>query len=154
MKSHEALNKAIGRQTVEHAKRLHLSTSMVHKWQEPAVDYTDSGAFNPLDRLETIIETALSLGIPLEDAYSPLHYLAQKFDHIAVPIPVGRPDIKGVSDELLKAVTEFGELAREASTALQDHKITRLEFSRIDKEAWELIRQVALFLSRVREITK
>jgi len=146
LKSYDALNRAINRQTVEHARRLHVSTSLVHKWQEPAVDFTDSGAYNPLDRIETIIETALSLGVKPEDALAPIYYLAERFGQIVIPIPKTENTAAAASGELLKTVQEFGELASEASKALQDGKITWQEHDRINREAWELIRQVALFL--------
>ena len=146
MKSYEALNRAISRQTVEHAKRLHVSTSLVNKWQEPSTDYNDSGAYNPLDRIETVIETALSLGIAPEDALAPIHFLAERFGQIVIPIPTIEAPATAASAELLKTIKEFGDLASESSKALQDGKISWREYDRINREAWELIRQVALFL--------
>jgi len=146
VKSYEALNRAISRQTVEHARRLHVSTSLVHKWQEPSTDFTDSGAYNPLDRIETIIETALSLGVKTEEAFAPIHYLAERFGQIVIPIPKSENTAAEASKELLKTIQEFGEMAAEASKALRDGKITWQEYDRINREAWELIRQVAVFL--------
>jgi len=146
VKSYDAINRAINRQTVEHARRLHVSTSLVHKWQEPSTDYTDSGAYNPLDRIETIIETALSLGVSPADALAPLYFLAERFGQIVIPIPKTEYNASAASGELLKTVQEFGDLASEASKALQDGKITWQEYDRINREAWELIRQVAVFL--------
>lgn len=154
MKSYEALNRAISRQTVEHARRLHVSTSLVHKWQEPSTDFTDSGAYNPLDRIETIIETALSLGVKPEDALAPIYYLAERFGQIVIPVPAIETSVTSVSAELLKTIQEFGDLASEASKALQDGKITWQEHDRINREAWELIRQVAVFLRRVEGVVK
>lgn len=61
MKSYEAIGRAIGHQATEFAKRLGLSTSMIYKWTEPCNDYSTSGALNPVDRLETVIETALRI---------------------------------------------------------------------------------------------
>ena len=154
MKSYEAMNRAISRQTVEHAKRLHVSTSLVNKWQEPSTDYNDSGAYNPLDRIETVIETALSLGIAPEDALAPIHFLAERFGQIVIPVPAIETSVTSVSAELLKTIQEFGDLASEASKALQDGKITWQEHDRINREAWELIRQVAVFLRRVEGAVK
>jgi len=154
LKSYDALNRAINRQTVEHARRLHVSTSLVHKWQEPAVDFTDSGAYNPLDRIETIVETSLSLGVKPEDALAPVFYLAERFGQIVIPVPAIETSVTSVSAELLKTIQEFGDLASEASKALQDGKITWQEHDRINREAWELIRQVAVFLRRVEGAVK
>ena len=154
MKSYDALNRAINRQTVEHARRLHVSTSLIHKWQEPSTDFTDSGAFNPLDRIETVIETAIALGMPPEDALAPIYFLAERFGQIVIPIPAIEHNTTAVAGELLKTVQEFGELASEASKALQDGKITWQEHDRINREAWELIRQVAVFLQCVEGAVK
>jgi hypothetical protein len=73
MKTFEALQKAINGNTAYHAKRLGLSAPMLHKWQEPHMDWSDSGAYNPLDRIEAIIEIARSLGT--EEALAPVYYL-------------------------------------------------------------------------------
>lgn len=148
MKSYEALNRCINRKTVEHAKNLQLSTSLLHKWQEPSTDFTDSGALNPLDRIEALIEKSISLGTRKEDALAPVQYLAERFGLIVIPVPEVEPDVGKVSVELLKAIEEFGDLAREASAALRDGRITYAEFDRINREAWELIRQVAVFLQK------
>ncbi len=148
MKSYEALNRCINRKTVEHAKNLQLSTSLLHKWQEPSTDFTDSGALNPLDRIEALIEKSIALGTKKEDALAPVQYLAERFGLIVIPVPEVEPDVGKVSVELLKAIEEFGDLAREASAVLRDGRITYAEFDRINREAWELIRQVAVFLQK------
>jgi hypothetical protein len=154
MHSYEAINKAIKGRTVEFAKRLRLSTPLLNKWQEPTTDYTDSGAYNPLDRIEAIIETSLAQGAPPEDAYAPLYYLAEKFNHIVIPIAIPHAQTSELSEELLKTVKEFGDLSSESATSLQDGRITRQEYARIDREAWHLIRQVACFLEKVKESVK
>jgi hypothetical protein len=145
MKSYEALNNAIGKNTKEHAKALHVSSALVYKWQEPSTDFEDSGAYNPLDRLETIIQSALNLGASPDDAFSPVYYLAEQFNLVVVPMPDEAGDISTLSQELLKTVAEFGDLTKEAAGAMADGKITPHEFCVIEREAWELIRQVAAF---------
>jgi hypothetical protein len=149
MRSFEAINKAISGNTVEVAKKLHLSTSLIRKWQEPTADFDDSGAYNPLDRIEEIIDTSIKCRVPEEDALAPIQYLAEKYNLIIIPIPKTTDKPSEIQKELLKTITEFGELAQAASNALLDGKITRAETRRIEKEAWELIRQVAIFTQKV-----
>lgn len=149
MRSFEAINKAISGNTVAVAKKLHLSTSLIRKWQEPATDFEDSGAYNPLDRIEDVIDTAKSCGVPDQDALAPVQYLAEKYNLIVIPIPKITSASSEVQKELLKTIHEFGELAQAASAALLDGKITRNEIRRIEKEAWELIRQVAIFTQKI-----
>ena len=146
MKSHEAIQAAIAGKTIEHAKRLHKSTSLVNKWMEPSTDYTDSGTHNPLDRIETIIESAISLGTPIDKAFAPVHYLAQRFGLIVIPTPPASGAAGEVSHELMRTVKEFGDLAQQASQAMDDGRITPQEYDAIDREAWHLIQQTCSFL--------
>jgi hypothetical protein len=86
MKSHEALQKAINGKTVEHAKRLGKSTVLINKWQEPHTDFTDSGAYNPLDRIEAIVEESIRQGVPLANALAPIYWLNDRFNLICLPV--------------------------------------------------------------------
>lgn len=154
MKSHEAIQKAINGKTVEHAKRLGKSISLLSKWQEPNVDYTDSGAYNPLDRIEAIVETSLNHGNSFEAATAPIKYLEERFGIIGIVLSKNIPDMNEVSRELLETVQEFGQLAEAASKALADGHITPQEYIRIEKEGWDLIRQVTEFMYMAKESVK
>jgi hypothetical protein len=149
MRSFEAINRAISGNTVEVAKKLHLSSSLIRKWQEPTADFDDSGAYNPLDRIEEIIDTANKCGVPEADALAPIQYLAEKYNLIIIPISKTADKPTEIQKELLKTIKEFGDLAQAASGALLDGKITSTETRRIEKEAWELIRQVAIFTQKI-----
>jgi hypothetical protein len=153
MKSFEALQKAINGKTVEHARNLHLSTSSVSKWQEPSTDFTDSGSYNPLDRIETIIGTALALGNK-EGAFEPINYLARRFCGVFIQLPEAVGCANEVTHQLLKTVENFGCLSREASRALEDGRITPRECDLIEKEAWNLIQQTVLFMQKAKEIAR
>lgn len=150
MKSYEAIARAVNGLAVEVAKRLRLSTSLLYKWMEPCVDYSDSGALNPLDRLETLIETALQTNPRREDALAPLQYLNERFDLIAFPRPKRQQTTTEIYQELLKTITEFGKLAQIASDALEDRILTGDEKQEINAEGWRLLRQVAAFLQSVK----
>lgn len=151
MKSYEAIQKAINGKTIEHAKTLGKSISLLAKWQEPALDYTDSGAYNPLDRIEAIVETALKLGEPKESALAPIQYLAEKFSLVMISLPKQHAGNIEISRELLKTIKEFGEMAEAASRALDnDGRVDKREAQKIDKEAWDLIRQTALFVEAIK----
>lgn len=148
MESHEALAKTINRHTVAIAKDLGLSTSLINKWQLPHTDFTDSGAYNPLDRIEAIIEQALKLNP--QDAFTPIKWLAEKFGLILIPLPADIPlDTSTLSLELLKTIEEFGDLARVAAEALSDNSLSRSEAKNIQREGHELIRQTSIFMHMV-----
>lgn len=154
MKSFEALELAVGKKGPEFAKRLRLSTSLIHKWTEPSTDYTDSGALNPLDRVEHIVETSLSLGNSKDDAFAPIQYLTERFGLILIEMPQAGGAPEAIQKELLATIKEFGELAAAAGKALHDGMINKREVANIEKEAWELIRQVAAFMQVIREAAR
>lgn len=154
MESYEALGNAINRQTKEHAKRLGLSVSTISKWQEPSVDFTDSGAFNPLDRIETIMETSLHLGNPAELALSPVFYLGDKFNFVPLILPPASPNLAEITMQLHKIVSEFGLLINESSEALKDGIVTPSERKRIELDAQRLLASTGLFLKLVQEASK
>jgi hypothetical protein len=153
MKSHEALHKAIGGKTVEFAKRLGLSSVMLNKWQEPTTDWSDSGAFNPLDRIETIIETALQRGRTDDKAFAPIYFLAERFGLVVIPVP--QCDcLKDLHGELMETIKEFGHLASAASEAMADGWISRDEAARIEAEGNDLLRHVSAFIQKAKESVK
>lgn len=150
MRSYDALHLAIGGHTFDHAKALRLSMSMVGKWQEPANDFTDSGAYNPLDRIETIVQTALTLGkVSHEEALAPIQYLNERFNIIGIQMPTCPEDINTVQKALLKTAKEFGDLMSTSAQCLEDGSLKRKERERISKEGWELIRQAAIYLKSI-----
>lgn len=154
MNTFEAIQRAIAGKTVIHAKELHLSTSCLGKWQEPTADFTDSGAFNPLDRIEKIIETSLKLETPREEALAPIQYLAQRFNCILVPLPITSPTLKNIQVELSHTVKEFSHLMEKSADAMADHVITAEERRRIEREGQHLMHHLGCFLELVKEASE
>jgi hypothetical protein len=97
----------------------------------------------------SIIDTALALGTPKPDAMAAIQYLAEKFGMITIPIPKSSGKMEELSKELLKTISEFGDVTREVSAAMQDNAIRPNEARRIESEAWDLIRQVSVFIQAV-----
>jgi hypothetical protein len=155
MLSHEALKLAVGRDTVEHAKSHHKSTSLIHKWTEPATDYTDSGAFSPLDRLETIIETSLRIGnVDRAHSLAPIQYLAQRFNCLLLPLPESSPCLADLAQNLNYLIKEFGDLVATTAEAMADHRISPDERRRMEKEGQELQVALGVFLQTVASVDK
>lgn len=151
MESWEALKRAIGGETVRHAKRLRLSTSIVNKWQEPSSDFTDSGALNPLDRIEEVVAKALELGRDPRDAFAPLYYLAQRFHGVFLP-PVARSARDAeLGRRLCETIKEFGDFAGEMSTGLMDGRLSPSERRRAAKEGHEAIHAIAEIIRMMEE---
>jgi len=142
VRSDEAFSRCIGRHTVPVAKALHLSVSTVSKWKEPTLDFSESGALNPLDRIETTIRTALSSGQPEADAYAPVEYLAAQFGLMVIPLPKDVPTLNGLVQAAHCSMKEFGEFIASFSEAIEDGKITPPEHRRMDKEGIEVIQRI------------
>jgi hypothetical protein len=139
MRSCEALQAAINGKTVEFAKELHLATPTLHKWQEPTGDFTDSGAYNPLDRIETIVRKALELKSP--GALNPIYYLCEQLGLLAIPMPtITASDV--ITDDLVKSIERFGALAQTASKAIADQKIEPHEARDIRADGMSAIRAI------------
>lgn len=146
MNTFDAIQRAIAGKTVAHSKALHLSVSSVNKWQEPSKDFDDSGSYNPLDRIETIIETSLKLDTPREDALAPIQYLAASFNCLLIPLPNENPSLKNMHYELAALVKEFGHLMEKSADAMADGRITADELRAVEHEAQHLQYRLGLFL--------
>lgn len=152
MENHEALRKCIGKHTQEIAKALHLAPITIWKWMEPHVDFYDSGSYNPVDRLEMIMQKAIDLGVPRDEALTPLYHLNQRFNLDAAALATC--DDKGdLSLELAEALKEVGHLTTVASDALLSGDISRRHAERIEEEGNHLIRRVQAFVRKTRAFT-
>jgi len=153
MTSHEALRAACEGITTDVAKRLGVSRDLIYKWIKPTGDWSRSGAYNPADRLEAMIETALAKGKG-EAAFEPIRYLAERFGYVCVRIPdrpVGHPE---VTRSLLNTVKECGELVGATERSLENGKITKAEARAIETEGTDLVRQAMHLIEIVREAAR
>ena len=107
-----------------------LSTSLIYKWCQPNETPDDSGADNPLDRLDCLMKLTNNRGI--------VEWICQRSGGFFVK----NPDVKdGSEEELFNAtqgiVKEFSELlAIVSKTYAVDDRITRKEAVDVRKE-WE-----------------
>ncbi|NVN92481.1 MAG: hypothetical protein HXX11_18045 [Desulfuromonadales bacterium] len=153
MNTYDAIRRSISGKTVLHAKELHVSTSLLYKWQEPSTDFTDSGAFNPLDRIEKIIKTSLELNTAREDALAPVQFLADRFNCLLIPLPEQSPTLKNMHSQLAVLVKEFSHLMEGTARAMEDGRITAEELRAIDREAAHLHHHLGLFVQIAAGVT-
>lgn len=153
METYRTLQKVIAGNTVEHARALGVSTSLVNKWQEPHTDFTDSGVNNPIDRLETMIDTAIRLGITRRDYLAPVFRLNHKYGLVSFDMPdIGKED--AVASELIKTIKEFSDMVQATSDALSDNRIDRNERAVIIREGEEALRAIGTLIGVVRELAQ
>lgn len=152
MKSHEAIRRMVGGYHEEIAKAIHRSANLVYRWTLPALDYTDSGAFNDLDRVENGMRRALELGVPQVDALAPVHYLANRFDGYFLPPVPHTCRTKDVAKQLTRTMKEASEAFAEAARALDDDDLSKAERKRILKEAYEAMHELAAFARMIEDL--
>ena len=152
MESHEALKDAIGPHVRDVAKRLRRSPSLIYKWTEPAEDPDDSGAHNPLDTLDEIIDEAQRRGRG-ELALAPIYWLNHEHGLVAFRMPVAGPG-GAVNRELLRSIKEFSELAQAAAEALADGRVSSPELKRIEREGTEALRAISALMQVAKECVR
>lgn len=147
MKTFEAIRRMVGGHHEEIAKALHRSANLVYRWTLPVDDYSESGAFNDLDRLENGMRRALELDVPQVDALAPIHYLALTFGgRFLPPVPCGCKMVD-LSRQLTRAMKETSEALAITAAALEDDAITPAERKRIVKETYEGIHELCRIVS-------
>ncbi|WP_020675524.1 phage regulatory CII family protein [Geopsychrobacter electrodiphilus] len=145
MESYEAMRRAVGGAAVKVARRLGRSSSMVQKWCEPSNDFTTSGALNPLDRIEGVIEVAVQERRRSCDAYAPIYFLAQRFGGLFLPPIPMTIKTSEISAQLCRTVKEAGDAFSVAAKALEDDNLSPNERREILKEAHEAMAAFAEF---------
>jgi hypothetical protein len=154
VKSYEAIRKAVQGDAVDHAKSLGLHTRTIYKWTEPTVDFSDSGALNPLDRIETIITTAIRLSQPVENAQAPIFYLAARFGGAYIPSLPSNDSFRDLQQHVFHAVEDFGSLIQSVGSALEPSselgsRISPNERKEITLKGLDLLQAVAALMRSV-----
>lgn len=154
MHSHDALKRTAKGYFREIAKRLGLSKETIYKWTEPTEDFSASGAYNPLDRIEAMIDEAQRLGVPQVDALAPIHYLAQRFGGFFLP-PVPRTcQQKDISHQLCKTMKEVSESFAVAAAALEDDHLTPNERKEMLSSAYEGLHELTALIAMIESDVK
>lgn len=127
MKSFEAMSLCIGRDAELMADVLGRKPITIRRWKQ---DPMQSGARNPVDSLEMLMQTALDLGRDRSEAFAPLDYLVGRFDSR------DRPQVSSsLHSAFADMALEFSHLTMEYSAAIRDGKVTPDERRRLQREA-------------------
>lgn len=156
MNSYKAMDLAVGKDRIEHAKALRKSKELVSKWTEPHADFEDSGTISPLDRVETVVATSLRLAnVPRSHSLAPVAYLAHQFHCLLVPLPENHhPSLSDLSTQLSCTIKEFGDLMSVSAEAMADGRITPNELRNVERLALELVSDVGMFTRMLAEASK
>lgn len=159
MKSHEAMKKAIQGDAIEHAKALRLNVRSVYRFCEPTTDFSDSGALNPLDRLETIIATSMAMGHPAEHAQAPIVYLAHRFGGTYLPGLGPHQSFSALTAQVCKTVAKFGDMIESVGASVQERSesgqdISPNELRDIHTYGYDLLVSVGELMQLVTQISE
>lgn len=151
--SFEALEECIRRDSHAVAKVLGMSPSIVQKWKEAPrteEDFTQSGARNPLDRIQAIIDA-----VEKKDAaraHIPILWLCAQ-NGLSTPFRLPKVTGKSAINKALLAWTkEFGETCKKVSEALEDGKVDKSELKLISREMMEDIAAGLALLEALRQV--
>lgn len=84
----------------------------------------------------------------------PLHALCEESGGAFLPITSDATGLPSMPEQLAKLAAEFGDVARAASDALKDGRITAAELAKIDTQIFELIAEAVHTSRRLRETSE
>ena len=134
MKSHELLRDVFqSTSPKELAAAMDLSVSTIYKWAEPSVE-GGSGAVNPLDRVEALINGTHDQRI--------VHWICERSGGFFVANPKGaKARSYAVVPATNRVVQEFAEMLSVIANAALDNDITSPEAEKI-RTCWEELKTV------------
>jgi hypothetical protein len=134
MQSHELLRRVFDKSNPkEVADALNLSLSMIYKWAE-ATGEGQSGATNPLDRLEILIRCTNDPRL--------VQWVCERAGGFFIQNPQGQwPHPYTLIPATNKIVQEFADLLSVVATAAGDNHISKDESRRI-RRRWEQLKTV------------
>lgn len=136
MKSHEVFKRLLQTVTAKQlSSQMGLSSSIIYKWGQPHDEEGGSGAANPLDRVEQLMELTGDNQIA--------QWVCERAGGFFVKNPVGEKySERSVVTATNKTVQEFAEMLSLIATAALDNSITDEE-SREIRARWESVKSIA-----------
>jgi hypothetical protein len=132
MESHELLREVFEKKAAkEISDDLHLSTSMVYKWAQPAAN--EGGIGNPLDRIEALLKSTGDERI--------VQWICQRAGGFFIQNPKPAPHPHFLIPATNQIVQEFADLLAVVATAAADDQITAAEAKTI-RARWEELKSV------------
>jgi hypothetical protein len=134
MQSHEILREVISNSSAKQvASDLGLSLSMIYKWAEPD-DGTGSGAVNPLDRIEQLIQSTGDRRL--------VQWICERAGGFFIQNPrTNNPHPDFLIPATNEIVQEFADLLAVIASAAADNEISGPEAKKI-RARWEELKSV------------
>lgn len=149
MDAHDAIRQAVNGRYEEVAKAIGRSANLVHRWTLPVTDFSESGAYSDLDRLEALMEKSLALGTPVSKALAPIYRLAQRFGGYFIPPAPMVCETRDIARQLTLTMRKVGELLAATAEAIEDDKITPAERRELLLRSHEGLHELSQLVSLV-----
>lgn len=135
MESHQLLHEVFQQTNMkEAAAQMGLSLSMLYKWSEPPAKGAGSGASNPLDRLEKLIELSGDARL--------VQWLCERSGGFFIHNPKkAHPHSKFLIPATNEIIQEFADLLEVVANAAADNHINKAESHTI-RARWEELKSV------------
>lgn len=134
MESYELLREVFEKATPKQvAADLGLSLSMIYKWAEPPDHAAGSGTGNPLDRVESLLESTGDQRL--------VQWICQRAGGFFILNPKNAPHPHYLIPATNQIVQEFADLLAVIATAAADNQITPEEAKQI-RARWEELKSV------------
>ena len=135
MESHELLREIFQKTNLKAAAaQLGLSLSMLYKWSEPPGEGAGSGASNPLDRVDKLVQ--------LSGDTRPVQWLCEKSGGFFIRNPkTSHPHSHFLIPATNEIIQEFADLLEVVANAAADSHITKAEAHAI-RDRWEELKSV------------
>jgi hypothetical protein len=129
MQSYELLREIIDKKSPKQvAADLGLSPSMIYKWAEPPNNAAGSGTVNPLDRIESLLQST--------GDHRLVQWICQRAGGFFILNPKNTPHPHYLIPATNQIIQEFADLLHAIASATTEEKITRAEAGQI-RARWE-----------------
>jgi hypothetical protein len=134
MQSYELLREIFEKKSPKQvAADLGLSPSMIYKWSEPADKAAGSGTVNPLDRIESLLQST--------GDHRLVQWICQRAGGFFILNPKNTPHPHFLIPATNQIIQEFADLLHAIASATTEEKITPAEAGQI-RARWEELKTV------------
>lgn len=84
------------------------------------------------------------------ESFLPLDHIEASVGRVAIVLPDGAGGLSELAGRVCATVREFGDLARVAGESLRDGKVTRREAESMEREGYEVVREIMALIEAVK----
>jgi transposase len=144
MQSHEVLKEVLKKTSAKQiAADMGLSLSLIYKWAEPPEEGAGSGANNPLDRIEQLLQCTQDKRIA--------QWVCERAGGFFITNPAAKPHPHSLIPATNDIVQEFADMLQVIAAAAADQTITQDEAKSI-RARWEELKSVTEGFVRAAEL--